>query len=253
VLALLEFDLPSTQTEVLSHLEDRFRDALNLITIKLAPPPAYAPRTFNVLDQLNEAVSLPSKGKEPDALVITGLESLFPETFLVDGEVSEDLVRAIQPLNLGRNVLAQRFPCPVLLCLPPAAMATFLRVAPDLYSGKSGFFQFQSDLNAVREEIEQAAQAGTGWRTLRRLRKQNPENLQTEAYRLELLIADATALRLEDAIIAPLYRLLGWVALALRNGAQARGAFNEMLRLAHEKKDRRLAREAERAMRRAEC
>ena len=132
------------------------------MTVTPNPPPADAPRTFNVLDQLRDLVHIASPNQVPDVLIITGLETLLPDTLAAaDGQPTAQLVRAIQPLNLGRNILAKMFPCPVLLCLPPSAMAMLLQSAPDLGSWQSGFFQFRSDVDAVRAELSRDARRDT--------------------------------------------------------------------------------------------
>jgi hypothetical protein len=252
VLALVEFDLPRQRDAVLGQLREAFPD-LNVVTVALTPPPSDAPRAYHVLDQLNDRVNAASPDKAPDALIITGYETLFPENLdATDGRSIEQLKRAIQPLNLGRNILAETFPCPVLLCLPPDAMGVFLRSAPDLSSWRSGFFQFHSDLNQVRAELIQAAQGSLGWWARWRLRRRKPEDLHEEAQRLEALLADAEALPADQSVTARLYERLGWVSAALGNRTQARWAFSEMLRLARKADDRRLVRAAERGQQAAE-
>src|SRR5215213_5380658 len=76
-LALVEFDLPRLQNLVLGKLSERL--AFNILTIKLTPSPSDAPRAYNVLDQMGDLVKLASPKKPPEALIVTGLESLFPQ------------------------------------------------------------------------------------------------------------------------------------------------------------------------------
>jgi hypothetical protein len=246
--APVEFDLPSLQNEVLGKLRESL-PALNIVTVKLSPPPLDAPRALTVLDQLEDLVNLHSPDKAPDALIITGYETLFADAIADESRFSSNLRRAIQPLNLGRNIFAEKFPCPVLLCLPPAAMGVFLRSAPDLVSWRSGYFKFESDLEAKRAELQQAARAGIGWLTPWRLRHREPEELLAETKRLESLIADAEALPADKTLIARLYQRLGWTAVALRDRTQARWAFAQMLRLAREADDQRLISAAEEGQR----
>ncbi len=151
VLALVEFDLPSLLNQALDELRASFPN-LNIVTVKLSPLPADAPRAQTVLDQLEDLVKLLSPDKAPDALIITGYETLFADAIANDGRPTDSLGRAIQPLNLGRNLFAEKFPCPVLLCLPTAAMSVFLYSAPDLASWQSGYFKFESDLKTKRRE-----------------------------------------------------------------------------------------------------
>ncbi len=256
--APVQFDLPSLQNEVLGKLHEK-SPHLNLVTVRLTPPPADAPRAYHVLDQLRDLVRLESPDRAPDALIITNYESLFPEAVKADdGRITEELVRAIQPLNLGRNLFAEAFPCPVLLCLPPTAMGVFLRSAPDLVSWKSGFFQFESDAEAIRAELEQEAGKPLNWLTRWQLRRRTPEELFAETKRLEALIADAEAMpagSLPDAnrLIARLYHQLGWTAVAFKDRLQARWAFAEMLRRAKEADDQRLIGAAEWGHRAAEA
>lgn len=246
VFALVEYNLPRERDAVLDRLRAIFSD-LNLVTVALTPPPPDAPPTLNVLDQLGDLVRTASPDRKPDALLITGYETLFP-----DAPDDAQLARAIQPLNLGRNLLAEMFPCPVVLFLPSPAMAVFLRSAPDLGSWRSGFFPFHADLDGVRAELAQAARAGAGWRERRRLAHRTPEALHAEAQHLEALLADAGALPAESSVSARLYERLGWVSVALGSRTQARWAFAEMLRLAREHDDRHLLRSAERGQRAAE-
>ncbi len=239
VFALVEFDLPSLQNEVLLKLRESLVD-LNIVTVKLSPPPLDAPRALTVLDQLEDLVKLHSPDKAPDALIITGYETLFADAIADESRPSYNLRRAIQPLNLGRNIFAEKFPCPVLLCLPPDAMGVFLRSAPDLVSWRSGYYKFESDLEAKRAELQQAAGAGTGWLTRWRMRIRKPEDLLDEIKRLESIIADAEALATDKILISRLYQRLGWTAVALRDRMQARWAFAQMLRLARAADDQRL-------------
>ncbi|MGH9848108.1 MAG: AAA family ATPase, partial [Blastocatellia bacterium] len=216
-------------------------------------------RAYHVLDQLRDQVKFESPDRAPDTLIITNYESLFPEAVKADdGRITDELVRAIQPLNLGRNLFAEAFPCPVLLCLPPAAIGVFLRSAPDLASWKSGFFKFESDLPAVRAELEQETKAKINWWTRRQRRRRTPEELFAETKRLEAIIADAevmpsASLPEANRLIARLCHRLGWTAVALRDRAQARWAFAEMLRRAKEAGDQRLIGAAERGQRAAEA
>jgi hypothetical protein len=251
VFAPVEFDLPSLQNDVLGKLRESLPD-LNIVTVRLSPPPLDAPRALTVLDQLEDLVNLNSPDKAPDALIITGYETLFADAIASDGQSTHNLRRAIQPLNLGRNIFAEKFPCPVLLCLPPAAMGVFLRSAPDLVSWRSGYYKFESDREAKRAELQQAARAGTGWLTQWRMRRREPEELLAETKRLESLIADAEALAAGGTLMARLYQRLGWTAVALRDRTQARWAFAEMLRLAREADDQRLISAAEKGRRAAD-
>jgi len=257
-LALVQFDLPSLQEEVLSKLRERFAD-LNLVTVTLTPPPPDAPRTFNVLDQLRNLAESESPEKPPDALVITGYESLFPEAIRADdGRITDEVVRAIQPLNLGRNLFAEAFPCPVLLCLPPTAMGVFQRSAPDLVSWKSGFFRFEADTGGVRAELEREADKPMNWLTRLQMRRDEPDKLSGETKRIAALIGDAEAMPPEalphaDRLTARLYNRLGWTAIACKDRLQARRAFAEMLERATAAGDRRLISAAERGQRAAEA
>ncbi len=162
---LVEFDLPSLRKATLKALSERL-PGMNIVTIVLTPPPADELPSYNVLDQLNERVHVASPEKALDVLVILGFESLF-----LDARDPEKLKRAIQPLNLGRNILAQENPYPVLFCLPSEAMAVFLQSAPDLSSWRSGYYQFQSDQDRVRDELSREAAQDLGWPHWRRLHR----------------------------------------------------------------------------------
>jgi HEAT repeat protein len=256
--ALAQFDLPSLQVEVLGKLRERFSD-LNLVAVELGPPSPRTPRTYNVLDKLRDLVKRKSPHQLPDALIITGYESLFPVAIEADdGLITDELVRAVQPLNLGRNLFAEAFPCPVLLCLPPTAMSVFLRSAPDLVSWRSGFFKFESDLVFVRAKLEQAAKASINrWAQTRwQLQRRKQKKLSDEAERLATLIGDAEAmlspsLPNADRLIARLYQRLGGLAVALKRSQQAHEAFGKMLHRAIAADDQRLINAARRGQRAA--
>lgn len=250
-LALVEFDLPSQQRVVLQELQRCLRN-LHMVTVDLTPPPIDTPRT-HVLDQLRERVHSTCPDHPPDALIITGLEALLSDAHgAFEGHLSAQDVRVLQPLNLGRNVFAETFPCPVLLCLPPAAMALLLRSAPDLVSWKSGFFQFQSPVEDVRAAISQLARVRTPWWQRWRWRYQTTTAWSTQATFLEDFITDAEALSMEGHIVARLYDQLGWVYVALKYRPQARAAFAAMLQLARQAEDHRLVSLAERGQQAAE-
>src|SRR6266446_855936 len=174
VLALIAFDLPSQRKQLIEKLNHAL-PSLNLTTVRLTPLPADTPRTLNVLDQLKTLVQGSSPDRRPDAMIITGYESLLPDALDgTDEQAAEQLARAIQPLNLGRNVLAENFPWPVLLLLPNPAMTVFLQSAPDLNSWRSGFYSFQTDPGPIRAELNKAAQQDLGWWTRLRLRLRSP-------------------------------------------------------------------------------
>jgi hypothetical protein len=241
---LVRYDLPQRRRELLDKLAAALPE-VNLVTVTLAPPAPDVSSTYNVLDQLRDRAHAASPDRAPDVLVILGYETLLledPER--PDSPPAPELGRAIQPLNLGRNLLKEAFPCPVLLCLPQNAMAVFLNNAPDLATWRSGYYRFNSDLEQVRAELVQAAQQGTGWWARWRLWRRSPEDLHAEAQRLEGLLADARAMAADPELLARLYQRLGWVAVALGNRTQARSAFAEMLHLARVRGDHHLVRAA---------
>ncbi len=252
VLALISYDLPSQRKAVTEKLHQTF-PALNLTSVRLTPLPTDTPRTLNVLDQLKALVKATSPDAKPDVLIITGYESLLPDARDgADEQTSEQLTRAIQPLNLGRNVLADTFNCPMLLFLPRTAMAVFLQSAPDLTSWRSGFYSFETDTGPIQAELNQIVQQKLGiWKRLR-MRLRSPELLQTEARHLEALIEDAEAMGVDNKVVVRLYEQLGWRLVALGNRTQARRAFAEVLQLALPMHDLALIKDAERGQRAAE-
>ncbi|HMV83253.1 MAG TPA: ATP-binding protein, partial [Blastocatellia bacterium] len=239
VLALVEFDLPSKQTEIFKELRANLSE-LNLVTVKLSPLPRDDQRGWTVLDQLQDLVKLYSPDKAPDALIVTGYETL----------LADNLKRAVQPLNLGRNLFAKTFPCPVLLCLPPKAMSEFMSSAPDLSSWQSGFFKFESDLDAVRRRLQQESRKSSNWFVRWRLRRQLPDRIFDQTDNLKACIADAEALPADAELTARLYQRLGWTAVALGDRVEARKAFEKVQQLAGE--NQRLVRNAQRGERIAE-
>jgi hypothetical protein len=253
VLALVSFDLPSLQDKLIHQLKSSLLP-LNVIVIRLTPLPADAPRSLNVLDQLTSLVKYASPANKPDAIIVLGYESLLPNTLDLDSGdnlASEQLARAIQPLNLGRNILAQTFSCPLVLCLPMSAMAMFLQSAPDLNSWRSGFYSFSSDLALVRKKLISVAKEPLHWWARWRLRRRSPEELHARVKNLETLIADAKALPADNLVIAKLYERLGWTLIALGDRTQARGAFAEVLQRSREMGEARLVTSAERGQRAA--
>ena len=248
-LALVEYDLPSKRAEVVSGLRARF-PLLNLTEVALSPPPPDAPTPYGVLDQLREQVRDSSPGGAPDALVVMGLETLLPSD-AAGAHAEDEIRRAIQPLNLGRNLLAEWFPCPTLFFLPKAAMETLLTSAPDFVSWKSGFFAFESDAGGLRAEIEREAAAKIDWWERRRLRRRPHEWLAREAERLAALLADARALPAARSAVARLHQRLGWTAAAMNDGPAARRFFAEALRLARLENDAVLLGAAEKGLRAA--
>jgi predicted transcriptional regulator len=251
-LALIEYDLPRTCAKIISDLREEF-SSLNIVEAELSSPPPDAPLSYNVLDQLKQVVQATSPDKPPDVLILTGLQVLFPPSVLTDnGHMSDELRRALQPLNLGRNILAEMFPCPVLLFLPRAAMEILLTSAPDIVSWKSGFFLFESDLEKVRAKLDREADIEFGWLARWRLRRLTPEELTHETKRLATLIGDARMLPAEPKVIARLHNRMGWTAVALGDSTMARQSFAEMLRLARCENDAKLIKMAEKGLRQAE-
>jgi AAA ATPase domain len=237
VFALVEFNMPRLRDMVLRSLQEALPN-LHLVTVALTPPPADVRQespTYNVFDQLDEKIRAESPQRSPDALSITGLETLFPEALeQADERQNEALIRAIQPLNLGRNILAQQHPYPVLLWLPTKAMGVFVRSAPDLNSWRSGFFSFCADIAALRKELEQEAQKVRGWLMGLWLLFSSSEKLRAEAQNLERLIADGHAIAADQGLLARLYLRLGWVRWALKAPRQASWAFTQVRQLAPE-------------------
>jgi hypothetical protein len=125
LFAPVAYDVPSQRDSVISALRARFSDR-NVVTVTLRPPPSDAPSAYSVLDQLEERVRDASPDMLPDLLLVLGLETLFPADFAETNIPSPALARVVQPLNLGRSLLAAKFPCPIILFLPTAAMAAFL-------------------------------------------------------------------------------------------------------------------------------
>jgi hypothetical protein len=257
--ALVEYDLPSRRDLLISEIRKGLPE-MHILHVTLIPPSANAPPAFNALDQLEKLVKLYSPGKIPDAIIITHFETWFPDLSNENSEqTSEKLARVIQPLNLGRNLLAEGFPYPILLCLPSKQMATFLRSAPDLSSWRSGFYQFRSDEDKVRAEILKESRLNIAWRIRRRyllfrqkISDTNPDmkNLQAQVKRFGTLIADAKELAVEGHILARLYERLGMMCIELDNLTRAREMFAEMQRFAGNNKW--LARSARKRLRSVE-
>lgn len=251
-LALIEYDLPRARAKVISDIREQF-SALNIVEAALSPPPSDAPPSYNVLDQVKHVVQSTSSDKPPDALILTGLEILFPSLILTDnGHISDELRRALQPLNLGRNILAKLFPCPVLLFLPRAAMEILLTSAPDIVSWKSGFFIFESDLKKVQAELDRESGIKVGWLARQQLRQLTFDELAREIKWLDSLIADARMLPSDPLTIARLHNRLGWAAVALGDSTMAQQSFAEMLRLARCEYDTKLIKVAEKGLRHSE-
>jgi hypothetical protein len=249
-LALIEFDLPRQRERILQSLRERFAD-LNLVEAALTPVPPDESPSYNVLDQLGESVAQRSPDRKPDVLLITGLERLFNLEADQAQRPSDELVRVLQALNLGRNLLAQQYPCPVLLFLPTAAMTLLVRLAPDINSWRSGFFSFHTDRATVEKAVQEATreidEAGVGakWRQL-------PESEGRAAMeRVRALIADAKEIGVSEESQAKLYLKLGWSALALSDRSVALDAFGQALQRAEQQRLQPLARSARRGATRA--
>lgn len=246
---LVEYDLPRQVTWLLKSLRGTLTE-LNLVHVTLAPPPPDAPAALHVLDQLHDLVATATPERSPGILAISGLETLLP-AHLTDEQSAVQLRRAIQPLNLGRNLLAEGFPCPVLLLLPNDAMSVFSRFAPDLSSWCSASYQFHSDVEQVRNELERAVWPRWGWMERRRLQHTPSAALYKETQRLESLIADAEALPAEDRVIAGLFQRLGESFVALGNGHEARRAYLRVSEVARRTRDGNSAKAAVRGLRAA--
>ncbi len=251
-LALIDYDLPRTRDQIIAHIHEHFAN-LNVVEVELSPPPPDAPRTYNVLDQLERLVQAASPNTPPDVLLITGLETLFPNAISTDDpKMSDELRRALQPFNLGRNLLADQFRCPVLIFLPRPAMQIVLSSAPDIVSWKSGYFTFGSDLQKMAIELKSEADVKVGWLTRWRMRRRPDDELFSQVYRLQALIADADALPAEALTIARLHNRLGWTQVALGDGSKAQKSFAEVLRLARDVNDANLIKAAEAGLRKAD-
>lgn len=255
VFALVEFDLPGLRRQTLERLQQELGD-LKLTTVEFAPPPEgeKAPDTLAQLKKLVKSRSLNRTSDAlPDALIVTGLENLFPQSLKSDSPAAAaEAAHALQPLNLGRNLLAETFPCPVLFCLPPAAMRVFQLTAPDLTSWKSGFFSFRSDPDAIRAKAVRAAKRPLTWLTRWLWRRHSPDVLRAEADQLSELITDAEALSPENgpdkATLARLHHRLGWLSVTLANRQAALNAFNAAL---EDNSDQRLAESAKQGLEQA--
>jgi HEAT repeat protein len=244
-LALVDIDLPSKLAEIIGKVRESLPQ-LNIVEANITPAPGDAPRAFNVLDQLDKIVKNASPDQTPDALIITGLESLFAEDLKKEfAPPSEDLIRAVQPLNLGRNLLAKMFPCPVVLCLPNKAMGLLVRSAPDFVSWQSGSFNFVSDLNQVQSDLQAETPKSTSLLARWSLRRLDVEALEKIIKQLEAFIKDAQTLPADKETLARLYWKLGWACVYFGDATQARKAFVEMLSVASELNHRRLMYDAE--------
>jgi len=236
--ALAEYDLPRQWSRVPDYLQHALPD-LNQIIVTLAPLPSDEVVGVTVLDMLAKQVQAESPNKSPDFLVILGLETLLGSASDTLEEANRKQIAAIQPFNLGRNILAQTYPCPVLLVMPMWAMRIFVSIAPDVNSWRSGFYTFRSNLPQVAAELQKAAtEEDTGPQALSVLRRQTEEGLEEQANRQTVLIRDAeTALRdpslcqelaVTPTLLAQLYRRQGWLYLALGYLNRAQEAFQAM-------------------------
>jgi hypothetical protein len=262
-LVLIEYDLPSVLEDVIGSVRTPITpevpadgtssgqpgssgapasvSASTVVIAELVPEPADSSRSRNVLDQIRDQVESFSPGQTPAVVVITGLQNLMPEDLaLSDSESVTKARRAIQPLNLGRNVLAAEFPCPLLLCLPSAPMALFLQSAPDISSWRSAYYKFRADLGAMRDRVSRQTGRGCGFWERRRLRKAAQtarETLKAEEFELRKLTADAESLGATAADVFRLQQRLGWVSTMLGHRGTAETAFSQALRVAEELRD----------------
>jgi hypothetical protein len=233
---LVDYDLPRTREWLLEQLQSSVSKPDGLMRVDLAPPDPTS--GLNVLDVLREQ----TRGRDFDALFVTGLETFFSDA-LTNPEgptAQEQVARALQPLNLGRSLLADEFTCPCLFCLPAPAMALFLRSAPDLNTWKIGTYQFRADRAVLDADIAQAIATET--------LPDGPDARRCEAMRIQALIKDAEAAAAPKLAIAGLNRRLGDLLIGLEDRVGAGRAYEAMAVAAEQAGDLELRRTAATAL-----
>lgn len=186
-LVLIEYDIPSQMEFLLDKLQE-FCNSSSLKLVHARLETEDRPNTqLNSLDRLKEVAKPISQNNPVNVLVVTGFEKSFPPLNSEKDVFNKELAQVIQPFNLGRSLLKEYYPCPFLLCLPSKGMQIFLRVTPDLSSWRSGFFQFHSNLDEIRAEINKIAKIDLE-ETLLQKRKLSPEELLNETKHINSLI-----------------------------------------------------------------
>jgi hypothetical protein len=92
--------------------------------------------------KLREIAQSSVDGRHFDAVVLLDWEDRLASEQPADRQPSTSLLGVF---NLGRNLLAESFGCPVIVCVPQHAMMVIQREAPDLVSWKAGAFFFPYD------------------------------------------------------------------------------------------------------------
>ena len=224
-LYLIRYGRSSVRDRVQSQIRSAFPE-LQIVTVALRPLPVDAPSTQTMLDTLCSE-GLAASGKPPDVLMINDWEIL----------IHEDPFSAINPMNLGRNILKSDFPCPVLVWLTDEAMGTLFNTAPDFTSWRSGSFHFDSseeDSKRFLSEVEAAPGVLSRLR-LWWMRRRKPADSNERAGRLRTLIRDAESAKVPESGVARLHGELGFLYL-VEFDWRAQDEFLEMQRLAKDDK-----------------
>ena len=214
-LALVEFDLPSCRDWLISSLRAEAPDS-RIVVAEIDSDLPYLIGQRDLIAGLREQTG----NTAPDAILALGIERILSGAVgaAEQTEPEASIIRAIQPLNLGRNVLAQTFACPVLIALPAPAMSVFLRLTPDLSSWRSGYFRLTSAVETIREKIRWEGRQGPAWPFHKRSATEKDLN------RLCAVIEDALALDIGHPEMAGLYRIAAGMARQLRNASVERWA-----------------------------
>ncbi len=141
-------------------------------------------------DRLERAAHRRAKGRYDGVLLVDW------EKRLVPGPAARQPRTSLTSLfKIGREIVAEKLQCPLIVFLPNWAMALVQEMAADFVSWRSGVFLFPFDPEAIRRDLSETSEA------VRNEREARPELLRL---RLESSLAGARMLE-DDSSLRKLY------------------------------------------------
>ena len=161
-LHFVSYDHPGQRERLLADLREDLQD-LTIATVSLQDLRLDLRNHTSALFDTLLTLARDSTGEKPaDVVLLLDWEQRLNLTDLEAGQPESSLLRTF---NLGRIFLEERFPCPVVVLLPRAAMEILRSAAKDLVSWRTGDVYVPLDPEAFRTELAEALEHAVATRS----------------------------------------------------------------------------------------
>ena len=136
-----------------------------ILSVTLKPPLEDGTIVHGVVTQLEEALG----DSHPDAIFVFGLDAMF--------DPAAPSAPALDILNLNRDYLVKRFPCPVVFWIAEFGVRELMSRAPDFWAIRSGTYHFVGETEDARSTLERV-EDGFDWNLGLREKHERAETLR---------------------------------------------------------------------------